>query len=67
MIICYINVDMQERKKQNIINSFVIKNIINSFVIKNIINSFVIIVDNLLYLCCLKICASNQGGIVYGV
>lgn len=40
---------MQERKKQNIINSFVI------------------IVDNLLYLCCLKICASNQGGIVYGV
>lgn len=49
MIICYINVDMQERKKQNIINSFVI------------------IVDNLLYLCCLKICASNQGGIVYGV
>ena len=58
MIICYINVDMQERKKQNIINSFVIK---------NIINSFVIIVDNLLYLCCLKICASNQGGIVYGV
>lgn len=58
MIICYINVDMQERKKQNIINSFVIK---------NIINSFVIIVDNILYLCCLKICASNQGGIVYGV
>lgn len=58
MIICYINVDMQERKKQNIINSFVIK---------NIINSFVIIVDNLLYLCCLKICASNQGGIVYEV